>query len=197
MPRPRITPSFPSRLASPGKARYKSSGGASSREEAMSAAESKAQMPWAVLIVEDEEAQRRILADFLKGQGYRVQTAANGKEGFARFQQDLFDFVLADYKMPGMDGLGLLREVRGVNPEARVVLITAFATVESAVAAMKEGALDYLTKPVNLEELLIILQRAAQGITLMRENRALKEMLRERHRFEGVIAVSPKMEHVL
>ncbi|MGE5311531.1 MAG: sigma-54-dependent transcriptional regulator [Nitrospirota bacterium] len=163
----------------------------------MSAAGSKAQMPWAVLIVEDEEAQRRILGDFLKGQGYRVQTAANGREGLAKFQQDLFDFVLADYKMPGMDGLDLLREVRGVNPEARVVLITAFATVESAVAAMKEGALDYLTKPVNLEELLIILQRAAQGITLMRENRALKEMLRERHQVEGVIAVSPKMEHVL
>jgi len=163
----------------------------------MSAADSKARMPWAVLIVEDEEAQRRILGDFLKGQGYRVQTAANGKEGLAKFQQDLFDFVLADYKMPGMDGLDLLREIRGVNPEARVVLITAFATVESAVAAMKEGALDYLTKPVNLEELLIILQRAAQGITLMRENRALKEMLRERHHVEGVIAVSPKMEHVL
>jgi two-component system NtrC family response regulator len=153
-------------------------------------------MPWTVLIVEDEEAQRRILADFLKGQGYAVQTAADGKEGLAKFQQDLFDFVIADYKMPGMDGLTLLREVRGVNTEARVVLLTAFATVESAVAAMKEGALDYLTKPVNLEELLIILQRAAQGITLMRENRALKEMLRERHRIEGVIAVSSGMEHV-
>jgi two-component system NtrC family response regulator len=153
-------------------------------------------MPWTVLIVEDEEAQRRILAGFLKGQGYAVQTAADGKEGLAKFQQDLFDFVIADYKMPGMDGLTLLREVRGVNTEARVVLLTAFATVESAVAAMKEGALDYLTKPVNLEELLIILQRAAQGITLMRENRALKEMLRERHRIEGVIAVSSGMEHV-
>ena len=163
----------------------------------MSPADPKAQMPWAVLIVEDEEAQRRILADFLKGQGYRVQTAADGKEGLTKFQQDLFDFVLADYKMPGMDGLSLLREIRGVNPEARVVLLTAFATVESAVAAMKEGALDYLTKPVNLEEVLIILERAAQGITLMRENRALKEILRERHQVEGVIAVSPKMEQVL
>jgi len=163
----------------------------------VSPADPKAQMPWAVLIVEDEEAQRRILADFLKGQGYRVQTAADGKEGLTKFQQDLFDFVLADYKMPGMDGLSLLREIRGVNPEARVVLLTAFATVESAVAAMKEGALDYLTKPVNLEEVLIILERAAQGITLMRENRALKEILRERHQVEGVIAVSPKMEQVL
>jgi len=163
----------------------------------MAAQESKVQMPWSILVVEDEEAQRRILADFLTAQGYQVQTAANGKEGLAKFQQGLFDFVLADYKMPGMDGLGLLREVRGVNPEARVVLITAFATVESAVAAMKEGALDYLTKPVNLEELLIILQRAAQGITLVRENRALKEMLRERHRFEGIVAVSPKMEQIL
>jgi len=163
----------------------------------MAAAESKTEMPWSVLVVEDEEAQRRILADFLRGQGYRVQTAVNGKEGLAKFQQDLFDFVLADYKMPEMDGLTLLRELRALNPEARVVLITAFATVESAVTAMKEGALDYLTKPVNLEELLIILQRAAQGITLMRENRALREMLRERHRFEGIIAVSPKMEQVL
>jgi DNA-binding NtrC family response regulator len=163
----------------------------------MAAAEPTAEMPWNVLIVEDEEAQRRILADFLRGQGYPVQTAANGKEGLAKFEQDLFDFVIVDYKMPGMDGLTLLREIRGLNPEARVVLVTAFATVESAVAAMKEGALDYLTKPVNLEELLIILQRAAQSITLMRENRALKEMLRERHRVEGVIAASPKMEHVL
>jgi DNA-binding NtrC family response regulator len=159
--------------------------------------ESKVQGAWSVLVVEDEEAQRRILADFLKSQGYGVQTATNGREGLARFQRDLFDFVLADYKMPEMDGLALLRELRHLNPEARVVLITAFGTVESAVKAMKEGAVDYLTKPVNLEELLIILQRAAQGITLARENRALKEMLRERHRFEGVVAVSPKMEEVL
>jgi two-component system response regulator AtoC len=163
----------------------------------MATSESKGQGAWSVLVVEDEEAQRRILAQFLKSQGYRVQTATNGTEGLARFQHDLFDFVLADYKMPEMDGLTLLRELRHVNPEARVVLITAFGTVESAVKAMKEGALDYLTKPVNLEELLIILQRAAQSITLARENRALKEMLRERHRFEGVVAISPKMEQVL
>jgi len=163
----------------------------------MAETESKGQGAWSVLVVEDEEAQRRILADFLKSQGYGVQTATNGREGLARFQRDLFDFVLADYKMPEMDGLTLLRELRHLNPEARVVLITAFGTVESAVKAMKEGAMDYLTKPVNLEELLIILQRAAQSITLARENRALKEMLRERHRFEGLVAVSPKMEEVL
>ena len=163
----------------------------------MAAAESKEQGAWSVLVVEDEEAQRRILADFLKNQRYQVQTATNGREGLARYQRDLFDFVLADYKMPEMDGLTLLRELRHINPEARVVLITAFATVESAVIAMKEGALDYLTKPVNLEELLIILQRAAQGITLARENQALKEMLHDRHRFEGLVAVSAKMEQVL
>jgi DNA-binding NtrC family response regulator len=99
--------------------------------------------------------------------------------------------------MPEMDGLALLAHIREANPEARVVLVTAFATVESAVQAMKEGAFDYLTKPVNLEELLIILDRATQSISLTRENKALREMLSNHYQFDDIISVSPRMEEVL
>jgi DNA-binding NtrC family response regulator len=152
---------------------------------------------WDILVVEDDRAQRQILADFLTNQGYQVTSADNGETALKHFRQKVFDVVLADIKMPRMDGLALLAQIRAINPESRVVLITAFASVDSAVQAMKAGAFDYLTKPVNLEELLIILDRAIQGIALARENQALKEMLRERYHFEGIVSVSPQMEEVL
>ncbi len=108
-----------------------------------------------------------------------------------------FDLILTDLRMPGMDGLQLLREVKGLNPEVVVVILTAYATVGTAVAAMKEGAYDYLTKPIELDELLLLIQRVGREIGLSRENRELKEQLREKFKVDFIVSISRRMEEAL
>ncbi len=93
-----------------------------------------------ILIVDDERVQLEMLEGFLVKQGYGVETAEDGQEGWARFKSGSFDLILTDLRMPGMDGLQLLREVKRLNPEAVIVILTAYATVGTAVDAMKEGA---------------------------------------------------------
>ena len=113
------------------------------------------------------------------------------------FRQDAFDLVLTDQKMANMSGLELLQAVHAINPETPVILITAFGTVETAVAALKQGALDYLTKPLNLEELLHRIRQVSDRYRIINENRELREVLQERHRIEGIIGDSGQMLEVL
>jgi DNA-binding NtrC family response regulator len=150
-----------------------------------------------ILITEDEKAQRELLEGFLKKEGFSVATAADGKEAVLKLQNGFFDILLLDYKMPEMDGLQTLREARKLYPDLPVVMMTAYGTVETAVASMKEGALDYLTKPIDLDELLLILQKVMEHSTLIRENRELKVRLQERYTFKNVIYGSSKMEEVM
>jgi two-component system NtrC family response regulator len=113
------------------------------------------------------------------------------------FRQDAFDLILSDQKMANMSGLELLQAVHGINPETPVILITAFGTVETAVTALKQGAIDYLTKPLNLEELLCRIQQVSDRYRILNENRELREALTERHRIEGIIGESGPMLEVL
>ena len=150
-----------------------------------------------ILIAEDEKTQRDLLEGFLKKEGFYVEAVANGREALRRLEGNFFDMVLIDYKMPELDGLQTLREIRKVYPDLPVVMMTAYGTVETAVASMKEGALDYLTKPIDLDELLLMLQKVIERSVLIKENKELKAQLQERYAFTHIVYGSPKMEEVM
>jgi len=150
-----------------------------------------------ILIVDDEKVQREILEGFLVKQGYQAKAEEDGLKALEKFRSGDFDLVLTDYRMPGMDGIQLLREVRRLNPEAVVVIMTAYGTVGTAVAAMKEGAYDYLTKPIDLDELLLLIQRVEREVSLGQENRELKEQLREKFKVDFIVSASRRMEEAL
>jgi DNA-binding NtrC family response regulator len=150
-----------------------------------------------ILIAEDEKAQRELLEGFLKKEGFSVEAASNGRQAIEKIERDFFDIAFLDYKMPELDGLQTLREIRKRFPDLPVVMMTAYGTVETAVASMKEGALDYLTKPIDLEELLLIIQKVLERSTLIRENKDLKTRLQERYTFQNIIYGGPKMEEVM
>jgi two-component system NtrC family response regulator len=150
-----------------------------------------------ILIIDDEKVQREMLAGFLNKQGYRTVAVEDGVKGLERFSAGSFDLVLSDFRMPGMDGLALLKEMKRRNPEAVVIMMTAYGTVNTAVAAMKEGAYDYLTKPIDLDELVLRIQRVEREALLKRENRELKEELRRKFRADFIITASGKMEEAL
>src|SRR4030066_1360280 len=150
-----------------------------------------------ILIAEDEKTQRDLLEGFLIKEGFSVKAVANGREVLHKLEGDFFDIVLVDYKMPELDGLQTLREIRKLYPDIPVVMMTAYGTVETAVASMKEGALDYLTKPIDLDELLLLLQKVIERSTLIRENKELRAQLQDRFAFTHIVYGSPKMEEVM
>jgi two-component system NtrC family response regulator len=150
-----------------------------------------------ILVVDDEPAQRELISGFLKKQGFDVSSAESGVKALQLFRQDSIDLILTDQKMPHMSGLDLLQAVHAINPETPVILMTAFGSIEAAVSAIQEGATDYLTKPLNLDELLYRIRQVADRYRIINENRELREALRERHRIEGIIGESGQMLDVL
>jgi DNA-binding NtrC family response regulator len=150
-----------------------------------------------ILIAEDEQTQRDLLSGFLQKEGFWVSAVPNGKEVLRSLDQDFFDLILLDYKMPELDGFQTLQEIRRLYPDIPVVMMTAHGSVETAVASMKAGALDYLTKPIDLDELLLIFQKALERSRLVQENRDLRVRLQERYAFDNIVYGSPKMEEVM
>jgi len=150
-----------------------------------------------VLIVDDEQSQRLILSGYLKQKGYNIFEASSGSEALKITDNNLIDIVLSDFKMPEMNGIELLEKLKQKNPEIAVVIITAFGTIEDAVRAMKQGAFDYLTKPVDLDELEFIIKRISERQQLISENKILKEQLQDKNKISGIVAYSEKMESVL
>jgi DNA-binding NtrC family response regulator len=153
--------------------------------------------PFRLLVVDDEPAQLELLGGFLGKRGFSVSLAPDARAALTRFRREPFDLVLTDQKMPGLSGLDLLEAVRRQNPETPVLVMTAYGTIESAVAAIKAGAADYLTKPLNLDELLHRVEQARERQRLLTENRELREALGERHRVEGIVGESGRMQEVL
>ncbi len=131
-----------------------------------------------ILVVEDGQSQRELLRDFLKDEGYPVSEAENGETALRQLRENCFDLLLTDFKMPGMDGMALLQAAKQVNPEIDVVVMTAFGTIETAVDAMKAGASDYIAKPIDLDELQLLIERISGRRTIIRENKLLKKELR-------------------
>lgn len=150
-----------------------------------------------ILIVDDEQSQRIILSGYLKQKGYGTFEASTGFEALKIMDNNIIDIVLSDFKMPEMNGIELLEKLKKKNPETAVVIVTAFGTIENAVKSMKEGAYDYLTKPVDLDELEIILKRITERQQLISENKILKEQLQDKNKITGVVAYSEKMQSVL
>jgi len=131
-----------------------------------------------ILVVEDGKSQREMLRDFLRKEGHTVDEAENGELAVRRVRERQYDLILLDYRMPGMDGMQVLRAVKGMNPEIDVVIVTAEGTIDMAVEAMKAGALDYITKPIEFEELLLLVKRVAERRTLLKENEVLRGVFR-------------------
>src|SRR5919109_794566 len=149
-----------------------------------------------ILIVEDDDLMRELLTRILAGENYHISQASSGEEALKLVQDQPVDLVLTDLRLTGMNGLQLLTEIRAFDPEIVVIVMTAYASVETAVEAMRKGAYDYLTKPFINDEIRVMLRRALNQRHLSRENRHLKRELRERYRFENIVGHSEAMEKV-
>jgi DNA-binding NtrC family response regulator len=150
-----------------------------------------------VLLVDDKPNNLEVLSTLLRQEGYEVRVARSGEEALAEARGVSPDAIITDLKMPKMDGLAFFQAVRAVDPDIPTIFITAFGTVESAVAAMKLGAYDYLSKPLDHEKLTLILRRALDQRRIARENRDLRAALRARQAFEQIVGASPKMQRLL
>ena len=150
-----------------------------------------------ILVVDDEQAQRTVLAGFLRKRGFDVLQASGVAEALSQVAARAVDLVLTDLRMSDGTGLDVLIGVRRINPEVAVVVMTAFGTVASAVDAMKQGASDYLTKPIDLDELDVLIARTLERRALIAENRELRQQLEKRHRLAGVETENPRMAEAI
>jgi DNA-binding NtrC family response regulator len=149
-----------------------------------------------VLVVDDEEIVRDSLARWLEEEGYRVDTAADGQAALTKLGEQAYAILLVDLKMPGIDGLQVLAQARTLQPDAAVIIMTAYATVDTAVQAMKQGAYDYLVKPFEPEELSMMVGKLTNAQALRRENILLRKALKRQCEFKDMVSKSPKMEAV-
>ena len=150
-----------------------------------------------ILVVDDEEIMREILETLLTRDGYDVKLAASGEAGLELARSQPVDAAIVDIMMPGIGGIATLDELRRLDEDLAVIIITAFASIESAISAMKSGAFDYITKPFKNDEVLVVIRNAMERRRLVHENRNLRQNIQERyHKFGNIIGRSPKMRQV-
>ena len=150
-----------------------------------------------ILIVEDEDVQRSLLEDLLRKEGFNAAGAGSGADALLIFKERPIDIVLLDFRLPDTDGLTLLKQFKGMNPEAEIIMITAYGSIENAVNALKSGASEYLTKPIDLEDLLFRIKKIEEKRYLVHENKVLKEVLQGRLKTANFIYTSDKMNEVV
>jgi DNA-binding NtrC family response regulator len=132
-----------------------------------------------ILLVDDNIPSRNVLEEFLEGDDYSIVTAENGLEAIHALKELQFDLVITDLKMPGANGIEVLMRARKVNPNVQVIIITGYASLETAMEAIKEGAYDYITRPFKLDEMKVVVQNASEKIRLIEENRKLIQNLED------------------
>jgi DNA-binding NtrC family response regulator len=150
-----------------------------------------------ILVVDDEERMRHLLSIMLERKGYRVDQAGDGLEAFEMILETAYDMVICDIKMPHLDGIGLLEKLHDHRISCPVIFITAFATVDSAVDAMRRGAVDYITKPFEEERILLTVQRTLNVSRIMAENRELKQELKRAAGPDEIVYVSKAMAEIM
>src|SRR5215470_17046258 len=153
-------------------------------------------VPMSVLIVDDEQAVRETCAAVAAQSGMKATAVATAEEALGVLEHSAVDILLTDLKLPRTGGVELLKLVHDLHPEVAVVVLTQYGTIESAVEVTRLGAIDYVTKPFRIEELRSRLERAARAVELQQENRLLREQLRTKPGFGGLIGLSAKMQRV-
>lgn len=149
-----------------------------------------------ILVVDDEEIVLKSCRKILEGGGHQVFTALSGEDAFDLLEKELFDIVITDMKMPGIDGIQVLERVKEKHPDIAVIMITGYSTVQSAVQAMKLGAFDYIPKPFTPDEVLIVVEKALEKKSLIHENVYLRKELEAKYGFDNIIGSSPRMQEV-
>lgn len=149
-----------------------------------------------ILVIDDEKHQREILKMILEEKGYKIETASSSQQGLKIFKQGNIDLVLTDLKLPDTVDLSGVEALFQMNPNACVIIMTAHGSIDSAVEAMRKGAFDYLTKPLDKTELLISIQRAFERIDLLRENKNLRQQLGEKFNLQNIIGKHPSMQEL-
>ncbi len=150
-----------------------------------------------ILVVDDEAIVRESLHDWLADVGYEVFTADNGPKALEIIEKERLGIVIADLVMPGMDGIELMKKAKEIQPSIEVIIITAYASIPTAIAAMKEGAYDYIEKPFCPERAELLIEKLAEHRKIVEENLSLRQRLEERHHFESIITKSSKMQRVV
>jgi len=149
-----------------------------------------------ILVVDDEQSLREVLSIMLRRAGYTVISATDGEDAIELIHKEIFDLVITDLRMPKIDGLEVLKAVKSASPETVVLIITAFATADSAVEAMKQGAYDYLTKPFQVDEVQLIIRNALEKRRLTTENMLLKREMASQSSFAQLVGQSEAMQKV-
>ena len=152
--------------------------------------------PSQILIVEDDRKMRLALREIMTKEGYSVDTVETGEAALGRVEETSYDLVITDLKLPGIDGMSLLKAIRKSRPDTSVVIITAYATVDTAVDAMREGAEDYISKPFNLDEIRIIVKKVLEKKALLDDNRLLRNQLKKKYSYDNVVGNSEAMIEV-
>jgi len=151
-------------------------------------------IPKRILIVDDEESFRHMLSVILIKEGYEVDTSSNGEEGLQKASASPFDQILCDIRMPRMDGLVFLREIKKTGAETTVIMMSAYGTVDTAIEAMKLGAYDYISKPFKPDEIILTLRKSEEREHLRRENQLLRKEVGKEYSFENIVSKNEKMQ---
>jgi DNA-binding NtrC family response regulator len=147
-------------------------------------------------IIDDEPIIHEVLGELLTTEGYNVESSFNGEEALDKHSPDTYDLILLDLLMPGMNGIEVLNKIKKIDPHAVIIIITAYASVESAISAMKKGAFDYIQKPFKHDELLLTIERAKEHKKLQDENIRLKDELKRKFSFENIVGKSKVMNNL-
>jgi two-component system, NtrC family, response regulator AtoC len=149
-----------------------------------------------VLLIDDDQGTMDLLREVLQKEGYAIHETKTGQEALAQVRAFPFDVVLADLRLPDLDGIEVLRTLHALDPDLPVIVMTAFGSMETAVEAIRDGAYDYIGKPFNLTEVRLTVRRACERRHLLQDNRRFQQALHEKYRFENIVGTSPKMVDV-